>query len=375
MIEIIPVDNTKNLTRFIKFPFSVYKNDRNWVPPLNIDMKNKFNPKKNPYFEHSKVCPFLAIKNGKVIGRISAHTNRQHNKTHQDNIGFWGFFESINDEEVSKKLLEAAESWLIQQGCDGMRGPASFSVNEEVGLLIDGFDKPPYIMMTHNPQYYQHLIEQNNCHKVMDLLAYEIKVKPTPERIARLTKKLEKRGNFTVRSLSTNKKRLKEDIEKVFEIYVKAWENNWGDVPMTENEFKQTVKNLLPIVRPEFVYIAEVNGKPAGFSLTLPDYNFILKKMNGKIFPFGFLKALYYKNKISRLRVLAMGVIKEYQSRGIDTVFYARSFDTAHHHNISWRYAEFSWVLETNAMMNKIAKQLGGVVHKRYRLYDRKFST
>jgi GNAT superfamily N-acetyltransferase len=371
MITVIRVKNKKELSDFIKFPFVLYKGNPNWVPPLISEMKERFNFHKNPYMLHSEVQPFLAYREGKVVGRITAHTNRQHNSTHNDKVGFFGFFDCINDTETAKVLFNKAEYWLKEKGCDAMRGPMNFSVNEETGLLVDGFDTPPYIMMPYHLQYYQNLFEQCGLTKIMDLFAYQIKVQKTPDKIARLTEKLQKRGNFTVRSLSTKRSELRKDVEKVFEIYTKAWENNWGDVPLTKNEFEATVKQILPIVRPEFVYIAEVDGKPAGFSLTLPDFHFILKKMNGHIFPFGFLKALYYKNKITRLRVLAMGVIKEYQNRGIDTVFYAKSFDTAFNHKLKWEFAEFSWVLEINEMMNKIAVHLGGKHYKTYRIYQR----
>jgi GNAT superfamily N-acetyltransferase len=371
MITVIPVKSKKELSQFIQFPFKLYQNDSNWVPPLIADMKNRFNPQKNPYFEHSEVQPFLALEAGKVVGRITAHTNRQHNKTHNDAIGFFGFFDCCNDKKIAEALLDEAEQWLLTKNCDTMRGPLSFSVNEETGLLIEGFDSPPLIMMPYNLPYYQKLLEECDLKKAMDLYAYQIKVQKTPEKIERLTQKLQKRGNFTVRCLSKKGKALKKDVETVFEIYTKAWEHNWGDVPLTKSEFEATVKQMLPIVRPEFVYIAEVDGKPAGFSLTLPDYNFVLQKMNGRIFPIGFLKALYYQNKIPRLRVLAMGVIKEFQNRGIDTVFYAKSFDTAHHHKINWETAEFSWVLEINSMMNKIAVRLGGKHYKTYRIYDK----
>ncbi|MCD4817709.1 MAG: GNAT family N-acetyltransferase [Candidatus Cloacimonetes bacterium] len=374
MIKIIPVETKKDLQRFIKLPFRLYKNDPNWIPPLIMDMKTKFNPQKNPYYEHSQVQPFLAERNGKIIGRITAQTNTQHNKAHNDKVGFFGFFESIDDQKVPDKLFETAYNWLQKKDCDTMRGPMNLSVNDECGLLIDGFDSPPYVLMTHNKKYYVNLIEKSGLSKKMDLYAYKVPVTKAPERIEKLAKKLEKRGKFTIRSLSTRKAQLKEDIKTTFEIYTKAWENNWGDVPMTKSEFDNIVKEMLIYVRPEFVYIAEVDGKPAGFSLTLPDYNFVLKKMNGYLFPIGIFKALYYKNKVTRLRVIAMGVIKEYKNRGIDIAFYAKSFETANNHRIKWTEAEFSWILENNKIMNRIAKNLGGVIHKTYRIYDKKIA-
>lgn len=370
-MKIIPITTQKDIMRFIKFPHKLYKGDKNWVPKLIMDEKNFFNPKKNPYYAHSEVMLFLAVKNDEVVGRISAHTNTQHNRVHHDKVGFFGFFESINDQNVASKLFDTAGNWLRTKGCDVMRGPMNFSTNDECGLLIKGFDTPPMVMMIHNKEYYQSLIENAGLDKVMDLFAYISDVQPPPDRIKRLSDKLEKRGHFTIRSLNkSNKKALKKDIETIFEIYTKAWENNWGAVPMTNLEFDHIVKELMPIVAPELVFIAEVDGEPAGFSMSLPDYNFVLKKLNGHLFPFGIFKLLYYKNKIPNLRVITMGVIKKFQNRGIDTVFYSKSFEIAN--KMGYKQGEFSWILENNVMMNRIAKSLDGECYKTYRIFEDK---
>ena len=370
-MKIIPVTNQNDLMRFIKFPHKLYKGDKNWVPKLIMEEKKFFNPKKNPYYKHSEVMLFLAVENNKVVGRISAHTNTEHNKVHNDKVGFFGFFEAINNQDVANVLFDAASKWLRSKGRDSMRGPMNFSTNDECGLLIDGFDLPPMVMMPHNKEYYQSLIEGAGLDKVMDLYAYLADVQPPPDRIKKLADKLEKRGHFTIRSLNkSNKKTLKKDIETIFEIYTKAWENNWGAVPMTNLEFKHIVDELMPIVVPELLFIAEVDGEPAGFSMTLPDYNFILKKMNGHLFPFGILKALYYKNKMPQLRVITMGVIKKFQNRGIDTVFYSKSFEIAYERG--YKQGEFSWILEDNVMMNRIAKSLDGERYKTYRIFEDK---
>lgn len=367
----VPVNSNDLLKRFIKFPHHLYKYNRYWVPKLISEEMKFFNPEKNPYYLHSEIQPFIALENGEVIGRITAHTNTQHNKTHNDKVGFFGFFESYNNQMIADNLFHTATEWLRNRGCDTIRGPMNLSTNDECGLLIENFNSVPYIMMPYNYEYYQTLIENFGFKKEMDLYAYSIKVQKTPERIKRLTKKLQARGNFTIRSLSKNKQERKKDIETVFNIYTKAWEKNWGFVPMTKAEFNHTVEELLPIALPEFIFIAEVEGKPAGFSMTLPDYNYVLKKMNGHILPLGIFKALYYKNKIKRLRVITMGVIKEFQNRGIDTVFYAKSFETAYNHKHNFTDSEFSWVLETNKMMNRIAKSIGGTKYKTYRIFDK----
>ena len=374
-MKIVPVKSKKDLKKFIMFPFKLYKNDPHWVAPLILDQKNFFNPKKNPYFKHSEVQLFLAYKDNKLAGRISAHTNTQHNKTHKDKVGFFGFFEAINDQKVADSLFSTANNWLKEKGLEIMRGPMNFSVNDECALLIDPFDSSPMVMMPYNFEYYNTLFEKAKLKKAMDIYAYYIKVQKPPERLEKLAAKIEKRGNFTVRCLTTkNKKKIKDDIAMIFSIYEEAWKDNWGYVPMSATEFDLLVDDMLPILRPEFVFIAEIEGKAVGFSVTLPDYNFILKKIKGKLFPFGWFKFLKYKNKIPGLRVPIMGVLDKYKNRGIDVVFYFRSFKTAYEHKNPYTDAEFSWVLETNKIMNRISKSLNAEIYKTYRIFDKQIS-
>lgn len=376
MIIVKPVNNKKDLKKFIMFPFQLYKDDKNWVPPLIMEQKKFFDPQKNPYYEHSEVQLFIALKDEKIVGRISAQTNTQHNKFHDDKVGFFGFFESIDDQEVADALFTAAYNWLQKKGMDTMRGPMNFSTNHECGLLVDGFDSPPYILMNHNPSYYQKLYEGSGLAKEMDLLAYLIPKKPTPDRLKRVTEKLQKRGRFTVKELSSkNKKELRKDLQTVFTVYSKAWEKNWGFVPATKKEFDHEIDNVIDIMRPEFFYLAYVEDEPAGFYVALPDFNQILIKMKGRLFPFGIFHFLFGKNKITAMRVVTMGVIKKFQNRGIDTVFYTKNFIMANEHKkMNIEKAEMSWILETNTMMNRIATNLGGWVHKTYRIWDKKIS-
>ena len=350
-------------------PFELYRNDPNWVAPLIMDMKNMFNPKKNPYYTHSEVQLYLAFDNNKLVGRVSAHTNRQHNAFHQDKVGFFGFYESINDNNVCTALLDAASEWLLLRDCDTLRGPLHFSTNDESGLLVDGFDSPPFIMMPHHHPYYQNLMTNYGMTKVMDLYAYLSETKTIPANLESLALKLQQRGGFTIRTLSKDKINLRKDIATVFGIYQKAWENNWGFVPLNKEEFDHTVEQLLPIVDRDLVFIAEINGVPAGFSVSTPNYNFLLKKMNGRLFPTGIFKMLYYKNKINSARCITMGVVKEFQNRGIDLVFYYYSFVNGIKRG--FYRSEFSWVLENNVMMNRIAGHLGAHVYKTYRIYDK----
>lgn len=367
--KIIPVDTKKQLNSFIMLPFELYKNEPNWVPPLIMDQKNFFNPKKNPYYEHSEVKLFLALRDGKVVGRISAQTNTQHNKEHNENIGFFGFFECIDNQETANALFDAAYEWNRYRGFTSMRGPLNFSVNQECGLLVDGFDTPPMVMMLHNHRYYQKLYENWGLTKTMDLYAYLSERREMPERIEKMVDILTKRYKVQIRSLSRNKKQMKKDIETVFEIYTKAWEYNWGNVPMTKAEFDHIVKELLPIADPDLVFFAEIEGKHAGFSLALPNYNEVLKVMNGRVNPITLLKAMRAKKRISSARVITMGIIKEFQGRGIDSIFHYHSYKNG----LPKGYfkGEFSWVLESNLPMMHVAEKLDAKIYKTYRLYDK----
>lgn len=371
-VKIIPVDTKKQLKSFIMLPFGLYKNDPNWVPPLIMDQFKFFDPKKNPYYQHSEVKLFLAEKNGKVVGRISAHSNTQHNKEHKENIGFFGFFECIDDQEVANALFDAAYEWNRYRGFTSMRGPLNFSVNEECGLLVDGFDTPPMVMMRHDHPYYQRLFESYGLIKTMDLYAYLSERREMPERLEKMVDILTKRYKVEIRSLSRDKKQMKKDIETVFEIYTKAWEYNWGFVPMTKPEFDHIVKELLPIADPDLVFFADIEGKHAGFSLALPNYNEVLKVMNGRVNPITLIKAMRAKKHIGSARVITMGIMKEFQGRGIDSIFHYHSYKNG----LPKGYfkGEFSWVLENNLPMMHVAEKLDARIYKTYRLYDKAIS-
>ena len=369
MIKVIPVDNKKQLKDFILLPFKLYQKEPNWVPPLISDQKKFFNPKKNPYYDHSEVKLFLAQKDGETVGRISAHSNTQHNKEHNENIGFFGFFECIEEQEVANALFDAAFLWNSYRNFTAMRGPMNFSVNDECGLLIQGFDTPPMIMMPHNFPYYQKLYENYGFFKTMDLYAFISEYHSIPERVAKMAEIITKRNNVQIRSLSYNKKQRKKDIETVFKIYTRAWQYNWGNVPMTKAEFDLLVAELLPIVDPDMVFIAEVNNQLAGFSLTLPNFNEVLKVMQGKVTPVSILKALKAKKHITSVRVITMGIVKEFQGKGIDTLLYYYTFKKGLPKG--YYRSEFSWVLENNIPMINVAEKLGAKIYKTYRLYDK----
>jgi len=368
-IRIKEVESKSDLNKFIKLPWRIYKNDINWVPPLISQMKTTFNPNKNPYFKHSEVQFFLAIKNNNIVGRIAAHINRNHNNFHKDRVGFLGFFECIPDYDVAKTLFDEAYNWLKKRDMEVIRGPMSFSTNDELGLLIKGFNMPPMVMMTYNPQYYESFIEKYGFKKVKDLYAYYIDLhEKIPERFERLMKRVKERKRFILRKI--NPKKIEQEIATIFHVYNQAWQYNWGFVPMDEDEFHHTANELKKIIDFDLVFVAEIDNKPVGFSLSLPDINQALIKVNGRLLPFGWVKLLLAFKKIDRVRTITLGVVKKYKDLGIDLAFYYETIKNA----IKKRCArgEASWILEDNMKMRRPMEKIGAEVYKIYRIYDKK---
>lgn len=310
-------------------------------------------------------------ENGEVRGRISAIANRAHNEFWHDSVGFYGFFESENNQSVANALFDAAAASLKAQGLDTMRGPMNFSTNEECGLLVDGFDTPPAVMMTHNPPFYADLHEAAGFVKAKDLLAYQMHIGELTDRVRNIGKKLEERMDFKFRLFNT--KDFKGEVERFKVIYNSAWEENWGFVPMTDEEIDVMAESLKMVLDPRLIQFAETSdGKTVGFILALPDLNVIFKKLNGKLFPFGIIRVLLNKRKTHRARVLAMGVLPEYRKKGIDTVLYMRAYEIGTAAGYHW--GEFSWVLEDNELMNSAARSMGSTAYKTWRIYDRKIT-
>jgi GNAT superfamily N-acetyltransferase len=369
-LNVTLVETKRDLIDFIKFPWQIYKDDPRWVPPLIVERKEFLDRKKNPFFQHSEVVFFLAKRNGKTIGRIAGIVNYNHIKSHQENAGFFGFFECVKDYEVAKALLDSVREWLKSKGMEIMRGPANFSSNEEWGFLVEGFDSPPVIMMSYNPLYYLDFMENYGMVKAKDLYAYYIdKSLPPPERVVRMAESIKNRESVKIRNIDM--KDFKNEVEKIKQIYNSAWSKNWGFIPMTDEEFDHMAKSLKQIVDPHMVFIADVDDKPAGFSLALPDFNQVLHRLNGKLFPFGILKLLWHtkiKSKIDGVRIITMGVVPEFQKRGIDTVFYVETYNVGVKRGYTW--AELSWVLEDNVMMNRVLELLGARLYKKYRIYE-----
>ena len=329
---------------------------------------------KNPFFEHAQAEYFIAERDGVVVGRIAAISNRLHNETHGDRVGFFGFFESIDDQAVADALLTAAADWCRALGHDVLRGPASFSVNDECGLLVDGFETPPALMMPHNPRSYIALVERAGFSKAKDLWVYqggsEERYVPVPERLARATELIRQRQGITLRAL--NMKDFEGEVERIKELYNSAWEKNWGFVPMTEREIDHLAEQFKPVVIPELVPMAEKDGKLIGFGIALPDLNVVFRKnRSGRLFPM-ILKLLWAlkAKRIRRARILLLGVLPEHQSKGIDAMLYHWIWTKSGERGIYW--GEAGWILEDNPAMNAGLEKMTFRVYKTYRLYDRR---
>jgi GNAT superfamily N-acetyltransferase len=358
----------RDMRQFVRFPFSLYAGDPQFVPPL-LSERKRFFSHANPLFEFTEVDYLLAHNNrGKLVGRITAHVNRRHNDYWHERTGFFGFLECVPDVEVARALLSSAEERLRQKGMTLIRGPFNFSTNEECGFLIKGFDTSPVIMMPHTKPYYPDFMSQLGYVKAKDLLAYSYSHKGyIPDYLQRFSERVAERSNVTVRPVSLD--RFEEDVAKAFSVYNQAWARNWGFVPMTEAEFTYMAHELRPVVDTSLAHVAEIDGEPVGFALGLPDYNPIFRKMNGRLFPFGIFRFLLGRRHISRLRVITMGVVPEHRKRGIDIFLIYRTFVDGLEKGYRW--AEFSWVLEDNEIFKRAMDRLGAEQYKTYRIYEK----
>lgn len=327
----------------------------------------------NPFFEHAEAEYFLAEREGAVVGRIAAVANRLHNEIHHDKVGFFGFFDAVEDPAVASALFDAAAAWLRQRGFDRMRGPASFSVNDEFGLLVEGFDAPNTIMMPHNPPGYPALIEGAGFRRVKDLIAYQAGnhtgYTEPPERIVRAVDLAKERYGITVRSLRLDD--FKNEVDRIKDLYNRCWQDNWGAIPMTDHEIDHLAAQFKPVVVPELVPFAEKDGKTIGFGMALPDFNQVLRtNRGGRMFP-AALKLLWSlkTHRIRRCRILLLGVLPEFRSKAVDAILYYWIWQRAAERKIFW--GEAGWVLEDNPVMNQALAKLGFTPYKTYRVYER----
>ena len=362
----MPVTNGRGLERFIGFPYDLHRGDPLWVPQLRMDVRTLLTPGKNPFFEHAEAQYFLAVRDGRPVGRIAAIKNDAHTREHSDRVGFYGFFESVNEQVVANALFDAAAGWLSGKNFRVMRGPMNPSVNDDCGLLVDGFDTPPTIMMPHNPSYYVALHQGYGLTKAKDPMTFASPDGDPPERITRAVNVIAQRKGITLRPL--NLKRFKEEVELVKALYNQAWERNWGFVPLTNAEIDHLAKQLKPIVVPDLVCFAERKGQVIGFAVALPDFNVALKhNPSGRIW--GIPKILWYARRIHRCRIPLLGTLKEYRGAGVDAMMYHWIWTKGALHGYYW--GEGGWILEDNAPMVNGALQLGFSPYKTYRVYDK----
>ena len=361
------VSSSGDVKRFIKFQWEIYKGNPYWVPPLLMDRRKLMDKKKNPFYAHADAEFFMAYRDGEIVGRIGAIMNHNHNKEHSDKVGFFGFFECIDDQDVANTLLGTAKNWLLQRGADAMRGPASPSVNDEYGLLIDGFDKPPVVLMPYNPPYYATLLEKAGLKKVKDLHAWHVhKDKVFSEKLERVSAMVKSRHGISFRPLDM--KNFNREVELIHALYNRAWQYNWGAVPMTDAEFDALAKDLKPVVVPGLVIIAEHKGEPIGFSLSLPDLNIAFKhNRKGYLLP-GLYCLLRYKKAIKATRIITLGVVKEHQMTGAGGVLF---YETGKRSvELGYPEGEAGWILEDNVMMNRGAELMQADRVKSYRIYE-----
>ncbi|PZR70904.1 MAG: N-acetyltransferase [Chthoniobacterales bacterium] len=371
-IEITQACSRSDLNAFIKFPWRIYANDPVWVPPLILERKQFLNRKKHPFYEHGDAALFLARRSGEIVGRIMASDDPKCNALHQSNLGFFGMFESIDDQQVANALLAAAADWLRQLGRDEIIGPIDYSIFDLCGVLIEGFQFPPMLLTAHNPPYYRGLIEGCGFEKEIDLYAWWFS-NPTEaaKRLRRLAGALEKRREITVRQ--GNLRDLAGESRKLLQIYDQAWQSNWGFVQFTEREFEFMTNELKPILVPELVWLAEAKGEPVGFILCVPDINVALRRINGRLttfgLPIGLAKLLYYKGRIKTVRLVALGVVPKYRRHGIAEMLVLRIIEEA---MIKRGFiGEASLILENNHMMNRFLKAIGAEKYKTYRIFRR----
>lgn len=368
-ITIRPVRSRADERRFVDFIYTHYREHPHWVAPLRLERHKLIDTRKNPFYRHAERELFLAERAGRVVGRIGAIVNHNHNRHHGDRVGFFGFFECIDDQQVAAALVAAARGYLRDHGLEALRGPANPSVNDEYGLLVEGFDRPPTVMMPYNPPYYAALLEGCGLRKEKDLYAYRMSTQATFDnpRIKRAYEVFQKRSKLTYRILKMRD--FPAEIERVKQIYNQAWQGNWGEVPMTDAEFAALARDLKPVVRPELVIIAEApDGSVAGFGLALPDVNQVLKdNPNG-----GLLRGLWLlltrRSRIDGLRILVLGVLPKYKRAGAAGVLFYELAIRAK--QLGLMKAEAGWILEDNVMMNRAAEAMPGWKDKTYRIYQ-----
>lgn len=365
------VSDSSERKEFLSFPYQLYKDQKLWIPPLMMEQKKLIDTQQNPFYDEADLAMFIATLNGKTAGRIAAIHNKAYNRYHKTNIGFFGFFDCVDDQRICNLLIKAVGDWFSERGITEVIGPTSPGMMDVIGVLVDGFEHEPGLLMPYNFPYFDRLLEGAGLHKAMDLFAYRVtKQTVTLDRMARAAEIVRSRlPNLVIRNIDM--KNFENEVTIIRDIFNKAWAQNWGFVPVSEKQFKFIAKDLKTVVDPNFAHVAEVDGRPVAFSVALPDINQALKHIDGKLFPFGLLKLLYYARKIRQVRTALMGVLPEYQGRGIDALLHKQTIENGLVKG--FESAELSWILESNVDMIRVAERIGAFVEKRYRMYHISF--
>lgn len=373
-VSIRPVRSRRELKRFVKIPFAVHRDSPQWVPPLIFERMEFLDRDKNPYFEHAEAEYFVAERDGEPVGRITAQIDERWDEYQGGSDAMFGFFESSDDPEVAVALLSAATEWAKAKGRKRILGPMDFTTNDEIGILIEGYERRPMILEPWHPPHYRELIEAEGFEKAMDVLMWELQFgdlkegeRFDPAIHAAAEKALDDEG-IVIRNM--RKREMADEVRRFSDVYNEAWGDNWGFVPITDAEVAFQAKNLKQVIDEDWAYMAEKDGEVVGAALTLPDINEVMAKLNGRLLPFGWLRFLLGKGKVRRLRVFALGVKREYRHTGVAAGLYLKHLETAQKPG-AITGGEMGWILETNGPMNRAMEGMGGKVVKRYRLYER----
>jgi GNAT superfamily N-acetyltransferase len=364
-----PVETARERRQFLQLPWDLHRTDPNWIPPLRTNQQELVGFKRHPFYDEARAQAFLAVQGGRAVGRVLAILNPIHNRVHKENRGFFGFFESIDDQDVASGLFEQVRRWFDAQGITQIRGPVNPSLNYECGLLIDGFDSPPMFMMTYNPPYYARLIEDGGFTKIEDLFAFWGHVsmlEQLDKKLAFIVEECTRRFDIKMRRL--DRRRFNQEVRMFLDIYNQSLQGTWGYTPLSEGEIEHMSASLKHLIVPEMTTVAEIDGRPVGAQFGLLDYNPRIKAIDGRLFPFGFLRLLWNPRAIKRVRLISTNVIPEYQKWGLGLVIASRLVPEVRAWGIE--EAEFSWVLESNKLSYGTLKRGGAKITKTYRLYD-----
>jgi len=371
-LEVVPLSlGSGDVMRFLKLSYGIYESDPHWVAPLLMDLKKVFT-KANPLFEHAEMQLWMARQNGQDVGRIAGVVDHNHNRAANDQAAFFGFFECLNEATVSQRLFETVADWARQKGLKRLLGPMNPTTNDECGLLVDGFDSPPVIMMTYNPRYYVKLVEAEGFRKAKDLLAFHMDLAKIPmDRLGRIAAKIKQRNpNLSFRPVL--RKTLEQDLGKIKEVYNAAWQQNWGFVPMTDAEVDFMAARLKPLLMEGLIWLTEAGNEPVGFLLALPDYNLALQPLRGRLLTpklLGFIPYVLGWKHLPRTRVITLGVKEHYRARGLESAMLIEGLKVGINAGVT--ESEASWILEDNVMMCRVLEAIGGRVYKTYRIYER----